>query len=119
MSLYNDISSQTLMILGIAIAVIFFLVVFRICCDISYLRKSRKDQEVRIRGLLMSNMLDRLGIPLKKYFRKTSDREKERHIWLCEHCSRSDECEHMLLGEDIDPETFCANIDELKNIKDS
>lgn len=117
MSLYNDINPQTLMIIGTILAIIFLVVVFRICCDIRILRKGRKDQTDRVRGLLLSNMLDRLNIPLKDYFQKTSDMDKERHIWACEHCPEPDECEDMFLGEDIEPETFCPNYDELKKIK--
>jgi len=119
MSLYNDISPQTLMILGIIMGIVLALIVLRICCDIRVLRKSRKDQVTRIQGLLMSNMLDRLNIPLKDYFRKTSDLDKERHIWSCEHCPEPEDCEHMFLGEDIEPETFCPNYDELEKLKDS
>jgi type III secretory pathway component EscR len=117
MSLYNDISPQTLIMLGIALAVIFILVMLRICFDIRVLSKGRKEQADRVRGLLLSNMLDRLNIPLKNYFQKTSDMDKERHIWACEHCPAPDECEHMFLGEDIDPETFCPNYDQLKSLK--
>jgi len=119
MSIYDDISSQTLMIIGITLAVVFVVIAFRICCDIKILRKGRKEQADRVRGLLLSNMLDRLNIPLKDYFQKTSDMDKERHIWACEHCPEPDECEHMFLGEDIPPETFCPNYDELKNLRDS
>jgi len=119
MSLYNDISPQTLMILGIIIGVVFALIALRICCDIRVLRKSRKDQLERVRRLLMSNMLDRLNIPLKDYFRKTSDLDKERHIWACEHCPEPDECGDMFLGKDTEPKTFCPNYDELKNLTDS
>jgi hypothetical protein len=45
--------------------------------------------------------------------------DKERHIWACERCPEPDECEHMFLGEDIDPDTFCPNYDELKKLKNS
>lgn len=119
MSLYDDISPQTLIIIATALAVIFVFIVCRIYCDIRVLRKGRKEQAERIRGLLLSNMLDRLKISPKKYFRNTSDMDKERHIWACEHCPEPDECEHMFLGEDIDPETFCPNYDELKKLKNS
>lgn len=118
MSLYNDISSQTLMIIGIILAIIFAVIAFRICCDIKILRKNRKNQRERVRGLLLSNMLERLNIPLQKYFRSTSDLEKERHIWRCEQCRQLDECEHMLLGEDIPPDTFCPNNAELEKLKE-
>ena len=58
MSLYDDISPQTLIIIGTALAVIFVLIACRIYCDIRVLRKGRKEQAERIRGLLLSNMLD-------------------------------------------------------------
>ena len=119
MYLYDDISPQTLKIIGTALAVIFALIVCRIYCDIRVLQKGRKEQAERIRGLLLSNMLDRLKISPKEYFRKTSDMDKERHIWACEHCPEPDECEHMFLGEDIDPGNFCPNYDELESLKGS
>lgn len=118
MSLYNDISSQTLVILGTVLGIIFVVIAFRMCCDIKILRKKRKEQNERIRGLLLSNMLERLNIPLKNYFRNTSDMQKERHIWRCEQCQKLDECEDMLLGEDIDPNTFCPNNLELEKIRE-
>lgn len=120
MSLYNDISPQTLMIIGAVLAVIFVLMLLRICCDIGFLRKKRNEQTSRIHGLLLSNMIDRLNISRKTYFRKTSDLDKERHIWKCEHCPEPEECGHMFLGdESIDPQTFCPNYDELKSLRDS
>jgi len=118
MSLYNDISSQTLIILGSVLGVIFVVIAFRMCCDIKILRKKRKEQNDKIHGLLLSNMLDRLNIPLKSYFRNTSDLEKERHIWRCEQCRELEDCEHMLLGDDIDPITFCPNNPELEKLKE-
>jgi hypothetical protein len=117
MSLYNDISPQTLTLIGITLGLVFIVMFFRICCDIRLLRKARKDQAERVRGLLLSNMLERLNIPLKDYFKKTSDMDNERHIWACEHCPEPDDCEHMFLGENIDPETFCPNYDQLKSLK--
>lgn len=116
MTPFNDISPQILVILGITLTVIFVIMVLRICCDINVLHKSRKQQKARIKGLLLSNMLGRLNIPLKKYDRKTSDLDKERHIWLCEHCAKPEECERILLGEDINPRGFCPNFEELEKI---
>lgn len=118
MSLYNDVSSQTLIILGSVLGVIFVVIAFRMCCDIKILRKKRKEQNEKIHGLLLSNMLDRLNIPLKTYFHNTSDLEKERHIWRCEQCHELEDCEHMLLGEDIEPNTFCPNNPELEKLKE-
>ena len=120
MSLYNDISPLALMIIGVVLAVIFILMMVRICCDVGFLCRKRKEQHNRIHRLLLSNMIDRLKIPHETYFRKTSDLDKERHIWACEHCPEPEECGDMFLGDDsIDPENFCPNYDELKKLKNS
>jgi len=117
MSLYNDISPRTLMIIGIIIAVFFFLILFRILWDIMILRKGRKEQENRVQKLLLSNMIGRLNIPVDRYLDETSDLDKERHIWACQHCPKPEECERMFLGEKIDPNTFCPNYNELEKLK--
>ena len=119
MSLYTDISPQTLMIIGVVVAAIFVVMLIIILRDIHILSKSRKELNSRVRRLLLSNMIERIGIPLDKYLRKTSDLDKERHIWACEHCPEPDDCEHMFEGEEIDPHTFCPNVDELEKIKHS
>lgn len=119
MSLYNDISPRTLMIIGIIIAVFFVLMLLRIFWDFIVLRKGRRDQEARVQKLLLSDMLGRLNIGEDKYFDETSDLDKERHIWACRHCPKPEECERMFLGEKIEPETFCPNYKELEKIRDS
>ena len=53
----------------------------------------------------------------KKYDHKTSDLDKERHIWACEHCPHPDKCERMFNGENLDPLHFCPNYRELKKLK--
>ena len=117
MSLYNDISPETIKIVGIAAAAIFVIVVFIVLRDLRILRKGREDVDRRMRRLRLSDMIDRCKIKRDKYFRKTSDLDRERHIWACEHCPEPEVCEHMFEGEDIDPHTFCPNIDELDEIK--
>ena len=111
MSLYNDISPETMKIVGIAVAAILVIVVFVVLRDIRILRKGREDVDRRMRRLRLSDMIDRCKIKREKYFRKTSDLDRERHIWACEHCPEPEVCEHMFEGEDIDPHTFCPNID--------
>lgn len=118
MSLYNDISPRTLMIIGIIMAIVFVVMLIRILWNIIILRKGRSEQAQRVQGLLLSNMLDRLNIPLDKYFSKTSDLDKERHIWSCERCSDLEQCEDMFLGEDIKAETFCPNYSELESFNE-
>jgi len=117
MPLYNDISPQTVMVLASILAVIFIIMLFRIIFNIFILRKGRKSQDARIQRLLLIDMVDRLNIPREHYYRKTSDLDKERHIWACERCPKPEECEHMFLGEDINPESFCPNYGELEKLK--
>jgi hypothetical protein len=117
MPLYNDISPQTLMNLGIILAIVFVFVVFVVFRDVYILRKSHDALDNRIQKLRLGSMLHRLYIPLKKYDHKTSDLDKERHIWTCEHCPNLDECDCMFRGENIDPKTFCPNYEELEILK--
>jgi len=118
MSLYNDVSPQTLMILGIAIALIFVIVMIVVIRDMNILEKNHEDLDRRVMKLRLGDMLGRLNISLRKYDHKTSDLEKERHMWICEHCPHPDKCERMFQGENIDPRSFCPNYEELKKLKD-
>jgi len=77
---------------------------------------SHEEQVAMVQGMLLSNMLEHLNIPLNQYFRKTSDRDRGRHILNCKRCSCLEECVHMLLGEDIDPVTFCPNCKDIKRL---
>jgi hypothetical protein len=70
---------------------------------------SREEQEATVKGMLLSNMLEHLEISLDRYFRKTSYPDRECHIQRCRQCACVRECVHMLLGEAIEPETFCPN----------
>jgi len=80
------------------------------------LKISREEQVATVQGMLLSNMLEHLSVSLNEYFRKTSGSDRERHISNCKRCSCLEECVHMLLGEDIDPETFCPNCKDLKRL---
>ena len=77
---------------------------------------SREEQVATVKGMLLGNMLQYLNIPLDRYFQKTSDSDRERHIFNCRRCSGLRDCVHMLLGEQIDPGTFCPNCTELKRL---
>lgn len=87
------------------------------CRNIKLLRESRKEMTGKIQSLLLCNMLDHLSISIKSYFRKTSDLDKERHIRICQNCTNPEVCERMLLGENIDPDSFCPNYHELKYLQ--
>ena len=110
MSLYNDISPQVLLVIGITVGVLFALMVLRIGFDVRVLRRGREELNNRIKRLRLNDMIERTGIKHDTYMHKTSDMDKERHIWACEHCPEPEECEHMFEGENIDPHTFCRGI---------
>jgi hypothetical protein len=117
MDMYNDISPQVVQILVIAIIIIFALVVYVVMRDRRILRKSHEDIDQRVLKLRLGNMIARLNIPFSKYDEHTSDLDKERHIWACEHCPHPDKCKRMFDGEDLDPIHFCPNYRELKKLK--
>ena len=69
-----------------------------------------------VKGVLLSDMLERLRIPLDQYFQITSERDRVRHIRKCRRCSSLKECVHMLLGEDRNPATFCPNCKDIRRL---
>ena len=106
-----------LMIIGyIMVAILFVVMVFGMYRSYTLFNAGRREEVGRIQGLLLGDMLNRLNIPLKRYFHKTNDIDHERHIWKCSNCSNPEQCQKMLLGEDIDPDTFCPNYHELKKL---
>ena len=90
--MYNDISPQILLIIGIIVGILFAVMVLRICCDVRVLRKSRKELDQRIGRLRLNDMINRLKLNRRTYNHKTSDLDKERNIWACEHCREPEDC---------------------------
>ena len=114
----GDINPQTLMVWGIVIASIFLIMMFEICHNIKVLHERRINMMLRVKSLLLGDMLKRIQLPLKSYFQLTTDMDVERHIRKCKNCAKPEECERMLLGEDIDPHKFCPNYTELEILKE-
>ena len=77
---------------------------------------SHEEQVATVKGILLSNMLAFLNIPLDRYFKKTTPGDRERHISRCKRCSGLRDCVHMLMGDAIDPSTFCPNAKELRRL---
>lgn len=115
--LFNDSHTLSLTIWGVTIAILFVIMVIGVYRSFKFSRASRREITERVRGLLLGDMLSRLNITLSRYYRHTSDLDRERHTWVCEHCPDPEKCQSMLLGEDVDPVTFCPNYEELKNLK--
>ena len=114
--IYDNLS-QSLAIWGVTIAILFVVMVFGMWRNIIYLHASHKAMTRRLKALRISKMLSRLNITLSRYYHKTSDLDKERHIRKCESCPDPEQCDSMLAGEDIDPYTFCPNYHELRKLK--
>ena len=108
----------SLMILAIILLLMLIFTLYKLFSNISFLRARHRDQIRRVKNLKLSRMLEHLGIPFKHYLHKTSELDKERHIWACEHCPHPDKCERMFKGEDLDPLHFCPNYRELKKLKE-
>ena len=115
--MYEDIDPQAIRYLLIAVGIVFAIVVYVVWRDRTVLSKSHEDLDKRVLKLRLGDMIARLNIPFEKYDRKTSDLDKERHIWACEHCPHPDKCERMLNGEDLNPGNFCPNYRELEKLK--
>ena len=114
--LFNDDHSLSLTIWAITIVLLFFIMVIGMWRSFKFSRANRREMAGRIRSLFLGDMLERLNIPLSRYFRKTSDLDKERHTWACENCPNPEQCQCMLQGENIDPKIFCPNFEELKHL---
>lgn len=113
--LYDNLS-ESLMIWVLTLAVLFVIMLVGMCRSFRFSRNSRKQAIGKVRKLLLGDMLGRLNISLSRYYRHTSDLDRERHAWVCENCPEPEKCLDMLIGEDLDPDpaTFCPNYDELK-----
>jgi hypothetical protein len=116
-TLVYDNLSLSMMIWGITIAVLFIVMVFGMWRNIIFLRACHKEMIARIRELRLSKMLGHLNIPLARYYHKTSDLDKERHIRKCKSCPDPEQCQSMLEGEDVEPYTFCPNYYELRKLE--
>lgn len=112
-----DFDTLFFLFLGVVIVILFILMIVNVIHNLRFLSERRRDLMQRVGELRLSKMLLLQNIPLKKYFEKTSDVEKSRHIWACERCPNSDECNQALAGEDLDAQDFCPNYPRLKGLK--
>ena len=115
--MYEDIDPRAIKYLLIVVGIAFAIVVYVVWRDRTVLRKSHEDLDKRVLKLRPGDMVARLNIPFNKYDHKTSDLDKERHIWACEHCPHPDKCKRMFNVEDLGPENFCPNYRELEQLK--
>lgn len=115
------INPTTLVLLGIILLLMILFVLYKFYRNIRLLRSHTRDQINRVQHLKLRKMLHHLNIPFNHYLRKTSELDKERHMWACEHCPKPNECVKLLNGEDVelDISEICPNHHRLKNLSQS
>lgn len=108
----------SLMILAIILLLMLIFTLYKLFSNITFLRARHRDQIRRVKNLRLSRMLEHLGIPFKHYLHRTSELDKERHIWACQSCPHPEECKQLLNGEQVDMgiEEICPNNHRLKNL---
>jgi type III secretory pathway component EscR len=111
-------NTTTLIILGILLLLLIIFTLYKVSSNIGVLRLRCQSQINRVEKLQLRNMLDHLRIPFRQYLNKTSDLDKERHIWTCRSCPHPQECKQLLDGDavDMDIEEMCPNHNRLKHL---
>ncbi len=112
-----DIGPFTLTIIAFIFFAIFVAMLIRLDRTYHYLRNRRKNLTERIEDLELGKMLSYLGISINRYFRSTTDLQKERHILACEGCPNPVQCLKAFAGEKIDVATICPNLPQLKKVR--
>lgn len=119
MQLPSDFNSTTtFIILGIVLLFLIIFTLYKISSNISLLKSRRSNQIKRVQDLKLREMLDYLNIPFRQYLHKTSELDKERHIWACQNCPHPEECKQLLDGEpvDMDIQEICPNHHRIKDL---
>lgn len=108
----------TLVILGVILLLMIIFTLYKLVSNISFLKSRHRDQVKRVNHLKLRRMLDHLNIPFKQYLKKTSELDKERHIWACQSCAHPKECQQLLNGKKVDMEIeeICPNNHRLKDL---
>lgn len=71
--------------------------------------------------LRLSRMLGFLGIDRDTYLHREQAIDVKRHMTRCDACDAKDKCDETLQSDtpaDVESLGFCANIDDLKDIRD-
>lgn len=70
--------------------------------------------------LRLARMLKYLGIDKATYLHKEQGLEIQQHMERCDDCDAKDRCDDILESQapvDVEALDFCANIDDLKNMR--
>ena len=101
-------------LLIITLSAVFIIMLTGVVSLCIYRCHCRKAVIKRIKRLRIDRMQGHLGIDRKRYLRKSSPLDVERHLFVCARCKTTDLCDECLKnGKDIPEDTFCRNYPEL------
>ena len=117
-----DIAS---LVIGGVLAVMLLMLVIRlplaIAGNLHAGHRFRKSMAMALDELRLARMLGFLGIDRDKYLHEQSALNIKQHMQRCGDCDAKDTCDQVL-EKDQPVETeqlgFCANIDDLKQVRD-
>ena len=118
MSLTDHIDSLPLAILLLVVGLAFLGMCFGMSGCLSQLRAYRRELTDRAKALRIHRMLERLGVSLPGYMKRTPSIDVEKHLVKCGCCADTDACDDYLeRGKDTDPNAFCPNFQDLQKYK--
>lgn len=111
--------------ISIVLVVLVLLLVFRlpqaIAGNLKAGHRFRQSMAMALEELRLARMLGFLGIDKNRYLHQQPASEISRHMKRCNDCDAKDECDQVV-GEkptaDVESVGFCANIDDLKEIRE-
>ncbi len=115
MNLTDYIDSAPIAILLLVVGLAFLGMCFGMRGCLSQLRAYRRELTERAKTLRIHRMLERLGVSLTGYVKRTPSIDVEKHLVNCGCCPDTDTCDDYLeRGKDTDPNAFCPNFQDLQ-----
>ncbi len=115
MNLTDSMDSLPVTILLLVVGLAFLGMCFGMCGCLRQLRDYRRELTERAKSLRMHRMLNRLGVSLPGYVKRTPTIDVEKHLVRCGCCPDTDACDDYLeRGRNMDPDTFCPNFQDLQ-----
>lgn len=107
-----DTLPVTLLLIVVGVAFVLMCAGMRSC--LHQLREYRRELTDRAKALRIRKMLNRLGVNLNGYVKRTPAIDVEKHLAQCRGCPDTVACDDYLEGgKDMDPNSFCPNFREL------
>ena len=115
MNLTNYMDSLPVTILIIVVGLAFLGMCIGMSGCLNQLRDYRRELTERAKALRIHRMLERLGVSLPGYIKRTPSIDVEKHLVNCGCCPDTDACDDYLKGsKEKEPDAFCPNFQELQ-----